>query len=108
MPSLTYGVRFGAWKSRSVLVSFSVKSSVADPSAERNRSPRSGCEAAITPEPACRSPGRGASPPHDQVLRNQRVGSTWSVAASGPRLATVISTRRSSGDAFAYSTNTSK
>ena len=30
MPSLTYGVRFGAWKSRSVLVSFSVKSSAAD------------------------------------------------------------------------------
>ena len=46
--------------------------------------------------------------PHDHVLRNQSVGSTWSAAGSGPRLATVSRTRMSSGEALAYSTNTSK
>jgi hypothetical protein len=44
----------------------------------------------------------------DHVLRNHSVGSTRSVAAAGPRFATVISIRMSSGAAFAYSTNTSK
>ena len=62
----------------------------------------------MAPGPACRSAGRGASPPHDHVLRNQRVGSTSSAAGSGPRLHTVIWMRMSCGEALAYSTNTSK
>ena len=41
-------------------------------------------------------------PSHDQVLRNQSVGSTWIAAASGPRLCTVIRINMSSGAAFAY------
>ena len=52
-------------------------------------------------QPSCRQP-------QDQVLRNQRVGSRWSVADSGPRLAAAIRIRMSLGDALAYSTKTSK
>src|SRR5262249_33469547 len=59
------------------------------------------------PSPRC-SRGFAAPLPLDHVLRNHSVGSTCSVAACGPRFATVISTRMSSGEPFAYSTNTSK
>ena len=45
---------------------------------------------------------------HDQVFRNQSVGSTWSRAASGPRLWTVTRIRMSSGPSLAYSRKTSK
>ena len=111
MPSLTKGVRLGAPKSRTLFVSFSVNSVAAGLSQARKRSPSSGCEAVITavaPVAVCRSAGRGASPPHDHVLRNQRVGRTCSVAASGPRFVTVIWISRSSGAPLAYSTSTSK
>ena len=43
-----------------------------------------------------------------QVFRNHKVGSRWSGAGSGPRLATVTRIRMSFGLAFAYSTTTSK
>jgi hypothetical protein len=98
----------GVPKRRWPLVSFSVKSSALVPSQDRKSSPRSGCAAAIVPGAACRSPGRGTSPPHDQVLRNQIVGRTCRVAGSGSRLWTVIRIRMSSGEALAYSTKTSK
>jgi hypothetical protein len=62
----------------------------------------------MAPDPTTRNDGFGRSSPHDQVLRNQRVGKTRSRAASGPRLWTVMRTRMSSGLSFAYSTNTSK
>ena len=44
----------------------------------------------------------------DQVLRNHKVGSTCSRAASGPRLWMLIRISTSSGAALAYSTTTSK
>ena len=56
----------------------------------------------------CRNDGLASFGHHVQVLRNQRVGSRWSKAASGPRLRTLIWIRMSWGSAFAYSTNTSK
>ena len=49
--------------------------------------------------PRCRHSriARGVDrPPQDQVLRNQSVGSRCSVAASGPRLVTVIRIKMSS------------
>src|SRR5438445_12578883 len=56
--------------------------------------------------------GRGHDPswvaPHDQVLRNQNVGSRCSVSALGPRLATPIRISISLGEDLAYSTVTSK
>src|SRR5271156_3641028 len=55
-----------------------------------------------------RKEGFGWSGHHIQVLRNHRVGSTCKVAASGPRFATLIWIKMSVGEAFAYSTNTSK
>ena len=42
-----------------------------------------------------------AEPSQDQVLRNQAVGSTCSVSASGPALVTEIVISRSSGSALA-------
>jgi hypothetical protein len=58
---------------------------------------------------AARSVGRTTPGwPQDQVLRNQIVGKSHSGARSGPRFVTVIWISRSSGVAFAYSTNTSK
>ena len=52
--------------------------------------------------------GRRAQFSHNHVLRNQIVGSTRRLAASGPRFVTVILIRMSSTSALAYSTNTSK
>src|SRR5690348_15800791 len=77
------------------------------PSAYSRHSPSSAC-AATAPPGAAASEGLGESSPHDQVLRNHSVGSTCTVAASGPRLWTVTSRQRSSWAAFAYSTTTSK
>src|SRR6516164_5716187 len=54
------------------------------------------------------SEGFGSSGHHVQMLRNQRVGNTWITLSSGPRLHTLISINKSVGEAFAYSTNTSK
>ena len=45
---------------------------------------------------------------HVHALRNQSVGRTCSVAASGPRFSTVMRMSMSSGEALAYSTKTSK
>src|SRR5215470_5201863 len=50
--------------------------------------------------------GGPVSLPQAQVLRNQAVGSTWTVAASGPALVTPIRISRSSGPALAYVTST--
>ena len=65
--------------------------------------PSVACSATTAPSPSrARCAASASSPrrvrPHDQVLRNQSVGSTCSGAASGPRLATVIRIRMSSGD----------
>src|SRR6516164_8407532 len=62
----------------------------------------------MVPGPIPFMDGFGSSGHHAQMLRNQRVGSTWITASSGPRLHTLISTNKSAGVAFAYSTNTSK
>src|SRR5688572_32518064 len=103
MPSLTYGLGLGEPLTRSKLVSFSVKSHVA-PSARTRRSPSSECEARTAVPPSIsRNEGRSAASSQDHTLRNQMVGRTCSVAGSGPRLQTVISTRMSSGAALAYS-----
>src|SRR5215203_6576210 len=104
MPSLTYGLGFDPTPKRSRLVSFSVKSQVGVPSASNLRSPSAGCDADTPPPSSARlREGLGPSALRDHSLRNQIVGSTCSVAASGPRLLTVIRMSRSSGDAFAYS-----
>ena len=63
------------------------------------------------PGPASASRTTGSASgcaPQAQVLRNHSCGSTRSGAASGPRFSIVMRTARSSGAAFAYSTNTSK
>ena len=52
-----------------------------------------------SPEARIATPGSVAS--QDQVLRNQAVGSTCSVSASGPALVTWIAISRSSGQALA-------
>src|SRR5208283_5796944 len=108
MPSLTYGLEFGFPKMRSLFVSFSVKRSDTSPSTYSQRSPNSADEAAMMRRPAgpvtCRSTGLGVSGHQVHVLRNQRVGSRWSVAGSGPRLETEILIRISSGVSLAYST----
>ena len=51
--------------------------------------------------PTARMAGLGASVSHDQVLRNQAVGSTCSVAVSGPALVTCTAISRSSALALA-------
>ena len=106
-------------KSRSVLVSFSVKTSsgAAPPtgSTEKRNRPSDGCATSMAPGPDAASDGfssgrRYPSPcrPHDQLLANQSVGSSTSGAAAGPRLATVTVRQRSSGEALACSSVTSK
>ena len=51
--------------------------------------------------PEARRLGRGSLSPQDHVLRNQAVGSTWMVSASGPALVTSMAISRSSGLALA-------
>ncbi len=55
------------------------------------------------PSPEVRRPGlaSAASASQDHVLRNQAVGSTWTVSASGPALVTWMAISRSSGLALA-------
>src|SRR5579859_7783651 len=112
MPSLTYGWGFFTWKSRSTFESFSVKSSSGDPSQYRNRRPytSSSTETAAMDGPAAQGAitARFSVGFHDQRLRCQIVGRMSSGAGSGPRLIAVMRISTSSGDAFAYSTNTSK
>src|SRR6185369_2416801 len=70
------------------------------------------CDAATTLVPLGPAPvesdGFAVPGDHVQVFRNQSVGRRCTVAASGPRFQTLIRTSTSAGDAFAYSTNTSK
>src|SRR5262245_40342724 len=109
IPSLTYGDAFAVRKIRSLLVSFSVNSHGTARSARRYRSPRRLSEAMIVCGSSCRITGLGGGvADHDQVLRNQSVGSTWSVAAFGPRFQALILMRSSSGPDLAYSTTMSK
>ena len=57
----------------------------------------------IDPSPEARKAGLAsvASVSQDHVLRNQAVGSTWRVSASGPALVTWMDISRSSGPALA-------
>ena len=111
MPSLTYGVAFGVRKTLGVglvLGEQQLRRAVA-----RRASTLPSCVMRSAAIDAGRSTlrcsvGADRVGRQDQVLRNHSVGSTCSVAASGPRLCTVIRIRMSSGDALAYSTNTSK
>ena len=65
--------------------------------------PTIGWSMATDRSPEARMAGRGsvASASQDQVLRNQAVGSTWMVSASGPALVTWMAISRSSGPALA-------
>ena len=90
IPSFGYGVAFAVPQSRSAFVSLSQKSASGRAVAgEHARAePRVlGDERAVA---RAGSTASRPSMPHDQVLRNQSVGSTSSVAASGPALRTVI------------------
>src|ERR1700731_885314 len=111
IPSLTYGVALGVPNSRSLFVSFSVNDSCGYPSQCSRKLPRSACDVSIVTvfsSGFCRKEGLGWSGHQVQVLRNQKIGNTCSLAGSGPRLATLIWIIMSVGVAFAYSTNTSK
>src|ERR1022692_4070928 len=111
MPSFGYGVTGAAPNRCCVLVSFSQNSAVGTvPSgpgpAISSNWPRNGCSTRIAPVPAADGPvaakaGRGAPSSQDQVLRNQAVGSTCTVAGSGPALVTEIAISKSSGSALA-------
>ena len=67
------------------------------PARHRSRGAPPGSPRAPERSSALASVGRRLSPPHDQVLRNQSVGSRWSVAVSGPRLCAEMRIRISSG-----------
>ncbi len=111
MPSFGYGVTGAAPKSRAVLVSFSQNSGIgrAPPGPGPARSSSSfpnGCQMLTASAPADAAAavartGLGAPSSQDQVLRNQAVGSTCRVAASGPALVAWTVIRMSSGSAFA-------
>ena len=109
MPSFGYGVIGAAPYSRARFVSFSQNSVTGGvPSgpgpAISSISPQTGWETVTPPPAAAPSIGRASAalePPQDQVLRNQAVGSTCRVAASGPALVTEIVISRSSGEALA-------
>jgi hypothetical protein len=93
MPSFGYGVAGAAPNRRLTLVSFSQNSGTgllpSGPGpASSSREPRKGCSVLITESPDAASTGLGASASHDQVLRNQAVGSTCTVSVSGPALVT--------------------
>ena len=102
MPSFGYGVAASARRqTRSALVSFSQNSASAEPSPARYRRAELGV---LGDERAVRRAGSTASAsssPHDHVLRNHSVGSTSSVAASGPALRTEMRMQMSSGAALA-------
>src|SRR6266516_451552 len=106
MPSFGYGVTGAAPYRRLTLVSFSQNSSAgAEPSgavpASSSNGPRNGCLIPADVSPVASIVGLGWSTSHDHVLRNQAVGSTCSVSASGPALATEIAISKSSGPALA-------
>src|ERR1039457_1438373 len=106
MPSFGYGVTGAAPNRGCVLVSFSQNSAVGTvPSgpgpAISSNWPRNGWSTRIAPAPVAAKAGRGAPSSQDQVLRNQAVGSTCTVAGSGPALVTEIAISKSSGSALA-------
>src|SRR5487761_387159 len=106
MPSFGYGVTGCAPNSRRRLVSFSQNSCAGSaPSgpgpAVSSSGPRNGWPTATDEASVAAIDGRGAPISQDQVLRNQAVGSTCSVAGSGLALVTEIAISRSSGSAFA-------
>ena len=106
----------GEPNSRSALVSFSQNSGVgvtalvtvpsSAASASSSSGPRKGCSISTAPSgPSCMT-GLGAPFSHDQVLRNQAVGSTCSVSGSSPTLVAVISTSSSCASSLlAYTTS---
>jgi hypothetical protein len=108
IPSFGYGVTGSLPNNSASLVSLSQKSSSgAVPSvpgpASSSSSPANGC---WTLTAAQLSPGTAVSagllvPSQAQVLRNQVVGSTCTVAWSGPALVTLIRIKMSSGLALA-------
>jgi hypothetical protein len=61
-----------------------------------------------SPEDATQMRGLLASPVHDQSFLNHSVGSKCNGAAYAARLVALMRTSMSVGDAFAYSTTTSK
>jgi len=106
MPSLGYGVTGSAPYSRARFVSFSQNKAIgaAPPgpsSASSSSCPRNGCSIETDASPAAAMAGFGAPISQAQVLRNQAVGSTCRVSASGPWLVTEIFISRSSGSALA-------
>ena len=106
MPSLGYGVIGSAPYRRFRLVSFSQNNAAgAAPSgpesAISSSEPSHGCSIPTAPSPVADRVGLGSSSSQDQVLRNQAVGSTCRVSASGPLLVTEIFISRSSGSALA-------
>ena len=119
MPSLTYGVAFGdAPEPLRVRLVVGERSS-GEPAATELEPAELGLlgddeSASVQARSTCAGPlvpGSSAGlrcRPHDQVLRNQSVGSRWSGAGSGPRLVDRIRIRMSSASALAYSTSTSK
>src|SRR5258708_20117344 len=95
IPSLGYGVMAGLPNSSWVLVSFSQKSSSGDrPSgpepAIHSRSPTRGCSTLTVAWSFAARRGLGEFSSHDQVLRNQAVGSTSRVAWSRPPSVTLL------------------
>jgi len=65
--------------------------------------PANGWSTATDRSPEARKAGRGSvsSASQAQVLRNQAVGSTWTVSASGPLFVSWMAISRSSGPALA-------
>src|SRR6185437_1534860 len=93
IPSLGYGVIGWALNNSRVLVSFSQKRISGDrPSGPEptihSRVPASGCSTVTVAWSFANRRGLGEFSSHDQVLRNQAVGSTSMVAWSGPALVT--------------------
>jgi hypothetical protein len=82
------------------LVSFSQTSGSGSPPPASLIVPSAGSAATMRPSRAS-SDGRAIAGSHDQRLRNQRVGSRWSVASSGPAFRAVTRMQMSSGPAFA-------
>src|ERR1039457_5272089 len=106
MPSFGYGVTGSAPNRRCTFVSFSQNSRLgavlSGPwPASSSSGPRNGCSIAAPESAAALQAGPGAPSSQDQVLRNQAVGSTCTVAGSGPALVTEIAISGSSGSALA-------
>src|ERR1039457_7133509 len=106
MPSFGYGVNGSAPNRRGTFVSFLQNNRLGGVlsgpwRASSSSGPRNGCSIAAAESAAAFMAGRGAPSSQDQVLRNQAVGSTCTVAGSGPALVTEIVISRSSALALA-------